>query len=244
MVKSFGNSVDTSEYVSNSPYPHIVIDEFLERDILHNVQKEAYTICSKPSESWRFGGTAWSKDEHDFQQKKRGIGTLDNMPFHMKKLVEYLNSSEFIEMVSNLTGKVGLVGDPTLTGGGMHETKTGGYLGIHHDFNEHTAIVDGEVYYRQVNLLLYINPHWEASWGGDLELWQRDMSGLGKVVDIVPNRCVIFNIDGAPHGHPSPLKSPQDISRRSIAMYYYSKEEPTFSKIRRAHWEPELKKMV
>lgn len=244
MVKSFGNVGDTHGYQRESPYPHIVVDGFLETDILHNVQKEAFEICTKPSENWRFGGESWSEDEHEFQQKKRGIGVLDNMPFHMKSLVEYLNSREFIDKICTLTGKPDLVGDPTLTGGGLHETKKGGYLGIHHDFNEHFGIVDGEVYYRQVNLLLYINPHWDTRWGGHLEMWNKDMSGLNKVVEVVPNRCVIFNIDGAPHGHPSPLNSPSDISRRSIAMYYYSKEKPKFSTIRRAHWETELKDMV
>ncbi len=228
-------------YVNESPYPHIVIDDFLSIDVLHPIQKEAYEVCDNPNDIWRFGGGRFKDDAHDFQQKKRAIGILENLPTNTRNLVTYLNSDDFIDKLSKLTGKAGLVSDPSLTGGGLHETRPGGYLGIHHDFN--LLEMNGESYYRQINLLLYINPHWDNEWGGSLELWNSDMSGAERVVDIKSNRCVIFNIDGAPHGHPSELKSPNDISRRSIAMYYYSKEEPKFSKIKRAHWEPELKQM-
>lgn len=248
MIKNhiFDNvDVNSSEYKNADPFPSIVLDDFLERDTLHNVQKEAYTICSKPSESWRFGGRPNSKDEHEFQMKKRGVAEIDKMPFHLKNLVSYLNSDKFVSYISDLTGKPDLVADPLIIGGGLHETKKGGLLGIHHDFNEYPNLMDdGETYYRQVNLLLYINAHWESEWGGELELWNKDMSSVNKIIDIVPNRCVIFNIDGAPHGHPNPLNTPSDISRRSIAMYYYSKEVPKFSKIRKAHWAPELKNMI
>lgn len=243
MIRSFGKRDDWLKYQNNSPYPHIVIDNFLNRVDFHNISKEAYTLCSKPSESWRFGGRGNSKDEHTFQQKKRGIGVQSNMSYNMSRLIDVLNGEEFIKYLENLTGKTGLIPDPNLFGGGLHETKSGGYLGIHHDFNVNNSI-SKETYYRQINLLLYINAHWEKDWGGSLELWNKDMSGPNQIIDIVPNRCVIFNIDGAPHGHPTPLKSPSDVSRRSIAMYYYSKEEPQFPQLGRAHWEPELKKMV
>ena len=242
MVKNFGNSRDWESYNTRVPFPHIVIDDFLDRDTLHNVQKEASTICANPNEDWRFGGKHNSKDEHTFQQKKRGIGLIEYMPESMAKLVTHLNSREFISELERLTGKPRLIADPTLNGGGMHETKRGGHLGIHHDFNTHT--INDEVYYRQINLLLYINPYWDESWGGHLELWNRDMSGPAEIVNVKSNRCVIFNIDGAPHGHPTPLNSPSDISRRSIAMYYYSKEVPTTQEIHRAHWQPELKNII
>jgi Rps23 Pro-64 3,4-dihydroxylase Tpa1-like proline 4-hydroxylase len=242
MVRNFGKLDDWLSYNTQSPYPHIVIEDFLEKEVLHNVSKEAYVVCTNPHENWRFGGRLNSKDEHDFQQKKRGIGVINNLPYHTKELVNYLNSDEFVSKLENLTGKDGLVADPSLVGGGLHETKRGGYLGIHHDFN--TLWINNEQYYRQINLLLYINPHWDESWGGHLELWDKNMTGPSEIVNVKSNRCVIFNIDGAPHGHPHPLNSPPDISRRSIAMYYYSKEVPQTSEITRAHWEPELKNII
>ena len=38
---------------------------------------------------------------------------------------------------------------------------------------------------------------------------------------------VIFSTnDYSNHGHPDPIKCPSDISRRSIALYYFSKGRP------------------
>jgi Rps23 Pro-64 3,4-dihydroxylase Tpa1-like proline 4-hydroxylase len=242
MVRNFGESGDWESYNTKSPFPHIVIEDFLNTDTLHNVSKEAYVVCTNPHEDWRFGGRLNSKDEHDFQRKKRGISAINNLPYHTKELVNYLNGDEFISKLESLTGKRGLIADPSLVGGGLHETRRGGYLGIHHDFN--TMLIDNQKYYRQINLLLYINPYWDESWGGHLEFWNKEMLGPSKIVNVKSNRCVIFNIDGAPHGHPHPLNSPSGISRRSIAMYYYSKEVPKTSETVRARWEPELKTII
>jgi hypothetical protein len=39
----------------------------------------------------------------------------------------------------------------------------------------------------------------------------------------VINRAVVFNTDTTNyHGHPDPLNTPPDITRRSIALYYYT----------------------
>src|SRR3546814_4381511 len=39
-------------------------------------------------------------------------------------------------------------------------------------------------------------------------------------------RAVVFNTDSTSyHGHPDPLESPPDVTRRSIALYYYTVPE-------------------
>ena len=46
-----------------------------------------------------------------------------------------------------------------------------------------------------------------------------------KLKEVAPlfNRCVIFNADADSfHGHPEPLNTPPDITRKSIALYYYT----------------------
>jgi len=231
------------EYNTDNPFPHIVIDDFLEVDICHSLQKESYYISSNPSEKWRFIKTAdGTYDEHDNQISKRQINKPDNMLPVMKSAMEYFNSKEFINILEKITGFKNLIGDPYYIGGGYHQTANGGKLGIHHDFNN--QIINGKQVYRQVNLLLYLNPNWDKSWGGQLELWNRDMSSCANKVSPKSNRVVIFNIDGAPHGHPDPLRCPTDIHRKSMAFYYYNEEEPKFPLINRAHWKQELKTMI
>ena len=41
------------------------------------------------------------------------------------------------------------------------------------------------------------------------------------------NRCVVFSTTSTSyHGHPEPLNCPGGETRKSIALYYYSKERP------------------
>ena len=71
-----------------------------------------------------------------------------------------------------------------------------------------------------------MNKDWKPEYGGQLELWTRDMKQrFNKIVPIF-NRCVIFNTDKDTfHGHPDPLTCPEDMLRRSIALYYFTEEE-------------------
>ena len=107
--------------------------------------------------------------------------------------------------------------------GGLHEIKQGGVLKIHTDFNKHpTNNLD-----RRVNLLLYLNKNWKDSYGGHLELWDKNMKECFNKVKPEFNTMVIFNTnDFSNHGHPDPLKCPYNLSRKSIATYYFSNGRP------------------
>ena len=80
---------------------------------------------------------------------------------------------------------------------------------------------------RRLNILLYLNRDWDENWGGDLQLFDRDMSG--PVIRVFPhfNTCVIFTTTSfSYHGHPDPITCPEDRSRRSLALYYFSTGRP------------------
>jgi hypothetical protein len=133
-----------------------------------------------------------------------------------------LNSQAFLGFLEEMTGFHGLLSDPYFEGGGLHETKRGGHLGVHADFNVHERLK----LERKLNLLVYLNEDWEDDYGGFLELWDRQMKECVIRVKPVFGRAVIFNtaLDSF-HGHPDPLNCPPERSRRSIATYYYSAPE-------------------
>ena len=59
----------------------------------------------------------------------------------------------------------------------FHEIKRGGLLKIHTDFNRHpTMELD-----RRLNVLIYLNKDWEESYGGHLQLWDKDMKYCKKI---------------------------------------------------------------
>ena len=112
---------------------------------------------------------------------------------------------------------------PSILNGVMHKIDSGGKLSIHADSRKHA--VTGN--YRRINLLVYLNKNWNSEWGGSLQLWNNDMTTM--VQDIQPffNRVVIFNTGGDTyHGHPHDLNTPEGVSRISLALYYYTKENP------------------
>jgi Rps23 Pro-64 3,4-dihydroxylase Tpa1-like proline 4-hydroxylase len=118
--------------------------------------------------------------------------------------------------LERLTGEKDLITVPGFPGGGVHSIQRGGFLGMHTDFtwNESSRV------YRRLNLLLYLNRDW-GDWGGELCL------GSSKRIRPEANTMVVFTTDDKSwHGHPEPLRCPADVTRDSIAVYYYSATEP------------------
>jgi len=217
----------SGDYHTDNPFPHIIVDDFLTQTFVKDLEYELQHVSV--NEQWRY-----DTEQHEDQVLKRWIREWDVMPTLLKSACNYFNSQEFIEIIEKITGFQNLIADPILEGAGFHETGPGGRLEVHHDFTDHTIL--GKPVYRQVNLLIYLNEGWDADWGGQLELWSKDVTEKVKEVKLQQNRAVIFSIDGAPHGHPHPLQCPEGVTRRSLAFYYYT-EEPTENHYTRAMWK-------
>jgi len=141
----------------------------------------------------------------------------------MRHLLSDLNGMVFIDFLETLTGISGLVPDPHYQGGALHQILPGGRLEIHADFNRHKRLhLD-----RRLNVLIYFNKDWPESYGGNLELWDVNMTRCVKKAAPIFNRCVIFSTtSNSYHGHPEPLTCPDGRTRNSIAMYYYTNGRP------------------
>ena len=207
--RAFGKSL-AERYQTASPFPHIVIDDFIEADVLKAVLAEFPASNNK---------TYFDRDQErlkfQYQPHESSSGLIRN-------LFAELNSQAFLGFLEEMTGMKGLISDPYFEGGGLHETKRGGHLGVHADFNIHGQLKVE----RKLNLLIYLNENWEDEYGGQLELWDQQMKGCEVRVKPVFGRAVVFTtaLDSF-HGHPDPLSCPPERSRRSIATYYYSAPE-------------------
>ncbi len=194
-------------YRDAAPFPHIVMDDFLDADLLRQVQAE-------------FPDSATHSCFHRDQERLKFQFRPDQCEgLATRMLFAELNSRAFLAFLSELTGIEGLIPDPYHAGAGLHEIKRGGHLSIHADFPHHDVMkLD-----RRLNLLIYLNDDWEEEYGGALELWDRRMKAARQRVLPVLGRAVIFNTARDTfHGHPDPLLCPPDRSRRSIATYYYT----------------------
>jgi len=208
-----------SKYQSADPFPHIVIDDFLpsyaiEKFIAH------------------FPGQKSSDQDQEYnraQEKLKSSFNPDALAPEARALFYWFNSRPFISLIENITGIKGLIPDPYFFGGGFHEIRNGGHLSVHADFNHHKPLN----LERRINVLIYLNKDWKAEFGGQLELWKEDMSE--RVHSIIPsyNRCVIFNTtSNSQHGNPETVNHPSHVSRKSIALYYYTS---TWDGTKRSH---------
>ena len=199
-------------YANAAPFPNIYIDNFFNPDRLRDVLSEFPELGDK--------------DVHYSNPNESKYASKGEFKFgpQTKAFMHYLNSQPFLEFLQELTGiKEALIPDPYFEGGGCHQIKPGGYLKVHVDFHKHKLMnLD-----RRINVLVYVNEDWKEEYGGHFELWERDMSK--SVVRIAPlfNRMAIFSTTGDSwHGHPDALTCPEDRSRKSLALYYYTNGRP------------------
>ena len=210
------------QFQNASPFPHIVIDNFLSEEFVHRLNNNFPDISAK-KKAGSGHIPVYLDDGSEAQLGKEWLSRERLVPFIYRRLYWELNNNPFVGLLEKITGIPGLIADPHLAGGGVHSTKTGGYLKVHADFNKHpTLALD-----RRLNLLIYLNEDWLPEYGGDLELWTTDMGTCVEKIAPVAGRCVIFRTSSTSfHGHPHPLACPPDRTRRSIALYYYSNGRP------------------
>lgn len=195
-------------YRSADPFPHIAIDDFVSPEILE--------MCLEQFPKER------DPDSRTFDRAQERYKTSYNPDYltpEVRSFFYSLNSRPFIQFLENMSGVKGLIPDPYFLGGGFHETRTGGHLDVHADFNLHKPMH----LERRLNLLIYLNKGWRLEYGGGLELWDEKMASC--IQEICPEfgRCVVFSTnDTSFHGHPKPVNHPDGASRRSIALYYYT----------------------
>jgi len=199
-------------YLNAKPYPHVVFDNFFDPGLLEYVLQE----FPKP------GQIRWQSFENEREIKLASASEASFGPV-TRLLLYHLNSITFLEFLSGVTGIENLLPDPAFEGGGLHQIVPGGKLGIHADFNKHSRYqLD-----RRLNLLLYLNKDWRDEYGGHLELWDRDMTHCEAKVAPLFNRVMVFGTtDFTYHGHPDPLQCPEGMTRKSLALYYFSNGRP------------------
>ena len=218
-------------YAAASPFPHVVLDDFLPTSVAARILED---FPAPDSPVW----LDWRKRDGVHHPKKLGLGGIQrlgqNVPYIQHALFAF-NSQPMVRFLEKLTGYSGLIPDPHYVGGGLHQILPGGHLSIHADFNQHPELK----LYRRLNVLLYLNKDWLPEYGGDLELWDADMTRCVQSVAPIFNRCVIFNTDRRSfHGHPEPLTCPPDRTRKSLALYYYGVEPgPDDGEAHRVEWQ-------
>lgn len=201
--------------MSEAPaFPHFCIDNFLDEAFAN----EVHDAFPSYREVQQLGHTFNAVNESG----KTQVTDSRKFPPPILALHKLLASDEFVARMSYMSGIEGLVADPALAGGGIHETDKGGRLDVHVDFNFNDELG----LYRRLNILVYFNRDWREEYGGYLDLWDEDVKHC--VARLAPkfNRAAGFATSHLSWHGVTPVRCPPGMARKSFAAYYYSKEPP------------------
>lgn len=213
----------------NDPFDHIVIDNFLDSSLAKQLSLEFMNYSSDN----------WFNYNNPLEHKKTNNNWFF-FPPATYQYMSYLNSPQFIKRVEKITGIEGLLPDMGLHGAGWHIHGRGGKLNIHLDYSIHPKLK----LLRKLNFILYLSDSWDPEWGGGLQLWSNNPQNnkplrLEKTIEVKFNRAVLFDTtQHSWHGFPDPLTCPDNVYRKSIAMYYLTYASENVDSRSRALYSP------
>lgn len=197
--------------IKHDPFFHIVIDNFFPEEVAHQLSNE-FVDYQDPY---------WKKFDNPIENKKIS-NNWNIFPKTTYSEITRLLSNDYIEELKKITGIDKLYPDIGLSGAGWHMHGRGGKLNVHRDYVIHPKINLS----RKLNLIIYLTPNWNQEWGGGLELWSHDSTTdrpkeLVHKIECVFNRAIIFDTtQNSWHGLPNALTCPDNVYRKSIALYY------------------------
>jgi Rps23 Pro-64 3,4-dihydroxylase Tpa1-like proline 4-hydroxylase len=204
------------EFEAAKPFRHIVVPDFLSPDFARRLLEDFPTF----EDRFAIGetGDVGRKAEH---REVRHISDA------YREIDDFIQTLEFLDFMSELSGIPDLMYDSEYHGGGTHENVDGASLYTHVDFNYHPR-----GWHRRLNLIVYLTPEWKQEWGGNLELHSNPWEPAADEAKLVPtrfNQAVLFETtESSWHGFRK-IALPDDrkhLSRKSFAIYLYTKDRP------------------
>ncbi|MFV0138465.1 2OG-Fe(II) oxygenase [Empedobacter falsenii] len=208
------------KYLIAKPYPHLVLDNFCNEEKLLKAYNSIPELDNK-SRDYAFANNKFEKSNY------KVLGA------ELEELYNDLSSDRFNKILSYIVNKDIFV-DPKNHGGGLHQGKKNSFLDMHLDFNYHPI---NKNWYRELNLLLYLNKDWKPEYKGDLKLVDLRTEEAAEV-GVPFNRLIIQQC--APytlHGYEM-TNFPEGVYRTSIATYAYQVHKAHIETPRTTDWHP------
>jgi 2OG-Fe(II) oxygenase superfamily len=197
-------------FANAKPFELVILDGFCDAAKLNAL----YDQIPDPIEA----GVGKSRD-YMFAKNKFEKSSFKEISPLFQELYTDFTSERFANLLKQIVGQNVFV-DPAFHGGGIHQGGQGSFLDMHVDFNFHPI---NRTWFRNLNVLLYLNKDWQPAYKGELKLRHRDKPDE-PAIEVAPlfNRCVVmFTRDYTVHGY-DPIAFPEGMYRRSLAAYAYS----------------------
>jgi Rps23 Pro-64 3,4-dihydroxylase Tpa1-like proline 4-hydroxylase len=214
IIRSIKSSKKTARYQWLNPEGtktrYFVIDNLIDKDICQMIF------------------TAFPKDGKDFQsiksfkERKKTTSNLNAQKKILSDITYAFQNKRIIKLISNITGFQKIVADSDLYAGGLSIMFKGDFLNPHidHSHDKHRKM------YRRLNILYYVSPDWKIENGGNLELWNENLTSP-KTITALTNRLVVMETNKSSWHSVSHVQT--DNIRCCISIYFYSKISPDFT---------------
>jgi Rps23 Pro-64 3,4-dihydroxylase Tpa1-like proline 4-hydroxylase len=199
------------EEICRSPFPHMILYDFIPESLLSNVIKEYNHLLDEKKNQWVYYD---NPIEHKLAYNSLECSSA------LQELTKYVGEPAFIQRIQSAFGLEDIELDTELYGAGLHNHPTGGFLSTHLDYEINPRTFKK----RWLNLLIYLNDDWKDEYNGDTELWNADHTICEKRVYPEYNKALLFQTDDQSwHGVSRSIRCPPTTSRKTVAFYYVSK---------------------
>ena len=205
-------------FMESKPYPHIILDDFLDETFFSQLDIENF--IKDPTK-----GLIFDTD----LEKNKWTSKNDKLSNNLKLIVNSLNSFDFINNLQTLSKIKELFstteGNTALAN--YHEMYESGFLGTHVDHSSEPSTGLPHV----LNIILYLSKNWEKKWGGETVLANHNGTKILKTIEYKPNRAVIFL--HSPFTFHGVTKIHGNLTKRStIYVDYYAKNLKPYSHLK------------
>ncbi len=203
-----------NQFKAEKPFPHLVLDNFLNEDYFRNLKLD-HSINFKDK------GKSFNSDA----EKEKWISKNVGLPNLVSNIVNELNSDKWVQNLRSLTDIKSLfatdVGNTDLAN--YHEMYKNGFLGSHVDHSSDPKTGSPHV----LNIILYLTQNWNNDWGGNTVFMSKNGKKIIKEISYTPNRAVLFL--HTPYSFHGVTKLENNKNTRStIYVDYYSENKDPY----------------
>jgi hypothetical protein len=199
------------EFFAAAPFPHLVLDDFLDADFFASLEGILENAASGAA-----GKTFASAVE-----EKKWISLNSSLPGAVRRVVEALNTPSWIDNIGELTGLPALLAtsnDNTKLAN-YHVMDPGAVLGPHVDHASEPTLGVPHVF----NVIVFLTANWQESAGGATCFYDDTGSAAVAKIPYKANRAVLFlHTPYSFHGVER-IRLDAKLKRRTIYVDYYSR---------------------
>ncbi len=188
---------------SKNQIGYFVIDELLPLDVVDKINE----VFPKPREMKRL---------KSIREDKFVSAQMDQHHPLLEEIIYAFQEPSIVKAVKDICQLNSLYPDPMLYAGGLSLMEDSQFLNPHLD-NSHN---NGRKKWRVLNLLYYVSPNWEPSFGGKLELWSDGLKSTSIQIACKYNRLVIMATHDKSWHSVEKIKG--NFKRQCVSNYFFS----------------------